>query len=70
MPLEGEQRRADRQAPEGPRETESPDFLDCTLMDGLLSLLPVVSPADCEGQGGGTQTWKSAWNVVVVEDQP
>lgn len=35
--------------PDGPRETESPDFLDCTLRDGLLSLLPVVSPTDREG---------------------
>lgn len=49
---------------DGPRETESPDFLDCTLIDGLPCLLPVVSPTDRERCDGGTWKWVSAWNVV------
>lgn len=52
------------QALDGPRETESPDFLDCTLIDGLLFLLPVVSPTDREGCDGGTWKWANEWNVV------
>lgn len=34
-----------------PRDTKSSDFLDCTLMDGLLSLLPVADEAEAHGSG-------------------
>ena len=58
--------RVGSQAPDRPRENESSDFLDCTLMDGLLSHLPVISPADREGRRGGAWKLGSAWNVVGV----